>query len=278
MTVAAQFHETAGDQPSPVDESYSLTGEFTATRTFRGPWALRAEFVREMLGQPYPGYVTAIARSARVAPATRVAVTGTNGVPNTYEAAQVTIQYDTQASGGAAGSGGGSSGVKVDPEDGIAVEEDTSPAAEYLVAPHTGLYWAAGATDPIDPIEAPGMLERMQSLTIKMSNVPAADWPTNINDYMTSINSEDITLYVSGRTLGAEKVMFNGATWSQQSSNGEVSDLISASLSFTLRTHSWNKFKRSTTGAYQSIYLANGNLFTPFAAINFANVLKIKVA
>jgi hypothetical protein len=272
MSITVPYSQETSRQPAA---EFAEDGSFTETIYYMTAWTDRYTFASQVRGTAHPSFAPAIARATSIEPFGKVT---SSTIPVTWESAIIAVRYSTQDRSASGGVGGGSSGAKVDPVDGISVEEEYSPSAEFIVSKAAALYWASDDTDPVGDIESPGRLIRMQNLTIRMSNVPVAGFPVNCNQYNGAINSTALTMFVTGQTFAAETMQFNGATWSRQFSGDALSNLLTVSYNFNIRTYSWNLFYRTVNGPPLPLYLAGGTRYTPNELANFASVLNIKVA
>lgn len=231
--------------------------------TLRCAYNDRWDLVGDLLGylRPWPGCVgwanPPRARKASIKSAGDCGHAVGQGI--VYEEALVDVDYSTESD---TGDGGEESGQDI-------VAESLEPTVEFLTLDHKRFRWSSG--DPLLEGEAPGM--QVRSLAIKRTHYRVVP-PLNAGlvSLVGYCNSAQYTSSLLGLTFAAQTLLFQPPSLSRKiTTDGERA--FDISMSFVYKPDGWNKFWRTKTQQYESIYDEDGNIVYNYPPGNFASFL-----
>jgi len=253
-----------GEQPGSPSNQANLNGD-TTTRILLCDWADRFTLMRELIGPPgelLEDYtpqenspdIIALTASSSPHPG-KIDGTGVGSRIAVYDKAIVTVNY----------------GVAPyrETEDQQLYSESWEGIIEFITLDHRAYRWGNGATgDALAPDEAPGMQVRSGEYVLTrygLVTIPnTAGLEGRVNNAVFSSKS-------LGRDFAAETLLFTPPTLDRSMSIiGTDGWTVVQRLAY--RENGWNKFYRSTSGAYESIYVKGGAVIKPYPTADFSPV------
>lgn len=230
---------------SPVESKED--GVFEATRILRCAWADRLTLMAELTNESYP-YDTSQAASALgfgVEPAPGRSSVGSGDKIIAYDDALVRVTYRSPSS---------DSGELVDT---YITTERLEPTITMIQLPYERFRWGASG-DELLPDEAPtrqahGMDYIVSHLNISPVGPPTYDTFGAIVPLAGKVNDNAVVMRILPYTIGAGKLLCLNPLVTR---NG--AGLFDFTYAFSIFQEGWNKFWRSSTLAWEEIYI-NGS-------------------
>lgn len=229
-----------------AQESYDDSrGILKASVQLRVPYAQRHLLVAEMIGGllPWPKGsvgIAPVAKTAAIVPETSVAASNDDGYID-YEAALVTINFSTEFS--------------------EVFSESLEPTAEFITLDHRWFRWGAPDGEVMKEEEAPGYLVR--GINFCRTDYKLSSVATPVIALTGFVNEADISSSMLGITFQEETLLYAPPTVTHKYNSSGVSE-FEITKKFTWKPEGWNKFFRSKTGTWSSIYLAGGAEYKPY--------------
>lgn len=274
------------DFPSSPVETIDENGIFIAQRTLiKVPWEQRFDLILQLLGGPYddgggtdpvvfPPHRYPYRTTARAVKITNMrgwapdhnSPVGIHG--NTvahYRYATMQVEYRESISDDPDNS----------PDGQPLVEETFEAGAEFLSTTGRKLYWATGAQDKVDDIEAPSLLVPRASYSVKLRKLSVI--PAAALSLQGKTNSAAVTSPKYNLTFPQETMLYLAPeiTADVRLPNGNLGHDVE--YKFLLNPHTWNKFFKAGNTTPQILYDAAGTALTGangFAPTgNFAGIL-----
>ena len=285
MAITVAYDEMRG---SPTQEHWLATGAFEATRMLRCAWGQRHTLALQLRGQVggfilspqgYPSVSSAIVRDVSISPEGTLNKSSAGALPNTYDYAILTVRYSTSLNGAA-------QTVTYDDGSGVVLEESFSPSAEFLSLGVKGLNWNTppDTAGMLKETEAPGRILRTLDWTIARTNAPKPDADENF--YMGYVNQSPVASLATGQTFGVETLLFLGLGMSASYDEADNATW-STTYQFQYKPTNWNRFPRGEPDPdivypgerrdMHRLYDANGDLWSPYPAVDFTEVLSVKI-
>jgi len=136
--------------------------------------------------------------------------------------------------------------------EGMIVQENLRPTAEFCTANANGLYWTQGddfadnpnAQDPIGQVNAPAYVRRRMEWTFTICKYPYGAISPQYYDYMGCINAEAMRSRTYGLNFPEKTVLYHAPTFlPDQLPDG--TPCIKLQCAFTVQDADWNLFPRS---------------------------------
>jgi len=187
----------------------------------------------------------------------------------TYEKAILEVTYEMSQGGPPAdgADGGGDSGAYE-----VVVTETLEKFNKVLTYTNRGLFWDAGGTKPVKPIEAPVRIYRGMVWNYtrhKLSALPAAAF--SLSD---CVNNAKVRSRTYGYEFDIGTLLYDGCSPRlQRTADGGVS--MEASFRMLHFPWGWNKFPIPGTGDLSTVYKTGGDAFEPYTPANFAPLLAV---
>lgn len=138
------------------------------------------------------------------------------------------------------------------------VTESLEPTTEFITLDHRMFRWNSGSGDPLSEEEAPGRLVRyINFVRTEMYVQPPLD--PNLLALMGTVNNATITSeLLFGLSFAAQTLLFSPPTINRKISalGAQQYDMVKK---WTYNPAGWNKYRRTKTGNYEQIYIANSS-------------------
>jgi hypothetical protein len=245
------------ETPHSAHETWA-NDKLTASVQLRVAWAQRYAVMENILVNalrwPYHAATTPLrATHGQINTMDGVSITGDEPGGNAFEHAILTVDFESAEA----------------TEDEVVYSESIEPTAEFLTLPHDGLFWDAGATEPIKVAEAPGVL--LPGFDYKLTYYNLASIPSAFITLIGKCNDPAVSTSMFG-SLAAETLLYNPPTMSRSLSFGG-DNRWTLSTRLTYRYGGWNKHWRVETGAWSYQYRESGAAHKPIIPASFAGIL-----
>ncbi len=249
----------------PKEQGYP--DRFEATRKVRCDFDNRLTLAREFLGWTDEGGTIHPAHKydkddanfgpAYVASFSIEPIMGIDPLDGGYKYADLTVNYSTATTLDA---------------NNISITESVNGASEFLTIGNAELYWTSAHTADvkIDTSEYPTKLVRM--LEWSYTKHRQLSIPSSVFSKMGYVNSSAISSSHLGYTFAAETLLFGNPSCARTIGSNQI-DYWEITYTFMYRPNGWNKFPRSTTGAWSYIYDATGAQVKPYSSISFSDLV-----
>lgn len=229
------------EESNSCNESYDdERGILKASVQLRCAWSDRHLLVADICGNrlAWPkgaaGQVP-LAATAAIVPVETPGSPSASGQEMLYGEALVTINYTTEI-------------VDI-------VSESIEPYAEFITLDHKWFRWGAADGDVLREEEAPGKLVRGINFVrteLNKTSVAAA-----LITLIGHVNNATVVGSIINFSYPAETLLFAPPSISYKKDSTGVTK-FDITKKFTYNEHGWNKFYRSNTAAWTSIYVAGG--------------------
>lgn len=244
------------EEAGTAQENYAeINGIMTASVTLRCAWEDRHLLAQDVVGNkrqwPKGGFVLPLAHSAAIVPVITPGAVPQDGQEIVYGEALVTINY---------------SSIVTD-----LVSHSIEPTAEFITLDYRRFRWGAADGLPLSEEEAPGFLLRGLNLVVTEMEV----FPPLPGAYLTApggVNNAAVSSALLGLTFDAETLLFTPPSITMSRNTlGQVKTQVVKK--FTYKPQGWNKYYRSVTNAWTSIFIAGGSEYKNYPPISFAGLL-----
>lgn len=240
----------AEDYGSP--ESEWTEGIFKATRRLRCDWSDRVTFLTELSSGTYPYNEGLGAPCVSLHCVGEGDLGGTAGAV-TYPKALVTARYATHAP------------VLLGD---YYTTEWNEPYAETIPVPHGLLRWDSTAGASLFPGEQPNVYKFGEVFCQKyhgVSSTAAGTLFPILEARKNKINPSPVTFSILGRTCAAGTLLFQPAVISATARPG-ILTAYDVLCRYRYEPNGWNKFFRSSSGAWEVAYVEGVGAFAPYGA------------
>jgi len=280
---AGTIEQFADPDASPSASYTSRSGDLVAT--YKVSWATYQTVVQSLLPQrSSPGFLSGAANTYRLKYSLGHKYFGAaSGFPNLR-----CYKVDVNPFGQSANAGQSSGGItwtyailtafyRTEPIVHLAqlYEESMDPAFETSTMPARALWWDAGATDKVQPDEAPTRLQQLLRWSYTIRGMPSL--PTDLKSYQGFINTVEMISPTYNLTFPAGTVFFR-APHIIPSISMMGDRLFDVTMEFIGKlegatTDTWNKVYKAGEPALQPVYKAGGGLFEQFTKANLNDLL-----
>jgi hypothetical protein len=218
-----------------------------------------AAIVEDMVGNstpwPYAGPVPLYASTATIV---TLGEAGTNnGSGLAYDQAQINVSY-----------------AALTPDDdqnpSVFYDEQLQPTCEMLLLPPDGFYWSSGSADPLLPEEAPSKLRVGFDYNLTVFNQVTI--PAHVLTHPGKVNASSVTSGSLGLTFAAQTLLYNPPLVSRSVSLGG-SNRYTISYRLSYRADTWNKYWRTSTGAFAVIKDSTGTTVLVYPTADFSGIV-----
>lgn len=218
----------------------AVTGDVSASVDLTVPWSQRWALVGDLLnnGRPLPDYGVGapIALKASVKPFGEMIAFGQSFV---YSEAIVTVSYGIRKF------------ESVGPFDVVA--ESIEPQAEFRILPFRNFRWGSKTGVPLVEAEAPGKLEVKLMLVRQIFKVPTPLSPLALSA-TGAVHNAAYTSPLLGLSFEPETLLYLEPKFERTLRNNG-SDGVNYTQQWAIKHSGWNKYFRTSSGAYEEIYL-----------------------
>ena len=260
LTDTSPPHGLAEPDELHITQSESWSNDKISTQVeLKVAWNERYDVLHNLLTSgkrwPYHASNTCIASSGSIVPFPGQQGTRDGG-GYIYDYAKLTVVFESLSA--------------TEGEETTIYSESIEPTLEFQTLPPSQFRWGSGSGDELLPEEAPGRLQVGLDYVVTLYNLPSI--PTEAVTLIGKSNSGTVTSASLGLTFAAETLLFNPPKISRNVAFGS-SNRYTMQTRFTCKPSGWNKFWRSSTQAYESIYVAGGSEYKNFPPASFANML-----
>lgn len=246
------------EEAGTAQENYAeITGIMTASVTLRCAYLDRHALANDIISNrrewPKGGFVLPRAHSAAIVPVLTPATAEPveAGQEVRYAEALVTINY---------------SSVITD-----LITHSIEPTAEFITLDYRRFRWGAADGLSLAEEEAPGFLLRGLNLVVTEFEV-LPPLPGSLISLPGSVNNAALSSALLGLSFGAETLLFAPPVVNMsRNSLGQVKTQLTKK--FTYKPQGWNKYYRSVTNSWESIYIAGGAEYKNYPPASFAGLL-----
>lgn len=232
-----------------------------AVSEHQGPWHQRWDFINWVLG--YGGMIYPWRERSRArAVSTSAYGIGASGCDSqgfmAYKEVVITVNWEPPSD--------------ENPETEDLINESIEPTTEFLTLDHEDFRWGSSTGDKLQEAEAPGKLVR--GLDYVVTQYQVRRLPSAILSLTGCCNSMPFRTWTLGWSFGAETLLYQPPTLSRKiTTDGADAWQVTHRLSY--RSTGWNRFWRSKTQSWESIYHKDGGLYKNFPLGNFQMLFTI---
>lgn len=245
-------------------------------------WGQRYAFIADVLDNrrvwPYDEASELYAATAAIAP---VPAQGTeDGQLIQYDEALIDVTYTpriatTTETGASSESSGDYAYEDEDPEEHEPpitdlMAESFEPSAEFILLDHEFFSWSAADGDPLRPGESPGRLVLGAILVRTLFQVETV--PAKALSSIGKVNDGNYTSRLLGVGFAPETLLYLPPTMSR-TIKSDGSDAWTLTMRFSYKGDGWNKYWRSSSMAWESIYVKGGGEYRSYPKGNFSGLL-----
>lgn len=254
---------SSGAIPAPEElhntrtATYGMSGS-SASVSLKCDEADAAEIVEDMVGNavvwPYEGPVLLYCSSATISTMGEAGTQDGQGL--VYQQAQIDATFSALTSDGA--------------ENPTYFDERLEPTCEMLVLPPDNFYWSSGSADALLPEEAPSKLRVGFDYYLTVFNQVSI--PAHVLTHPGTVNASTVTSGSLGLTFAAQTLLYNPPLVSRSVSLGG-SNRYTISYRLSYRADTWNKYWRTSTGAFAVIKDSGGSTVLVYPTADFSGIV-----
>lgn len=252
--MALEWDELDG---SPTEDWNVETGAFRATQRFKTKWSDRITLANVFLrdgGLPYmhaPDFPGLVARTASIKPFLQGQQEGSGIGVARYKSAEVSIGYTTPS-----------------PETPVIIgqiltTQTIEPNAEFMTLDHSQFKWGSSGGVELEPNESPGQLHIGFDYILTQQGLSAV--PFHVINYPGTVNAGEVTAILLGLSFASETLLYNPPNVVPGSQLGTWN----VSYRFSFRKSGWNKYWRSESQSYESMFNENGQ-YRSYPLVDFS--------